>query len=285
MKTARAWKDFYARERAALGELGLLELLDDAPAVALPRRGALVFPHTRLAVSGKLVAAVANAVVDGGCDTVVALGVLHGAREEDAELVARARAGEPNAVAALRRVHGPGTASDEGHWAEEFSLDGFEALLAVAARRAARKAPRVLPRFPFLVGDRPADLPGLDELQEALAGGCALVATADPMHHGHGYGTPPEGCRRLDDPATRGFARQSVEEGFGTLSRGDFAGFLRHAAEARSDFRDGGPVLVTLLGGAVEAKVLDLALVDYSDALGAPEPTWVAGALSVFGSG
>lgn len=186
------------------------------------------------------------------------------------------------AAAAMRRVHGPGTVGDAGHWAEEFSLDGFEALLALAARRAARKAPRVLPRFPFLVGDHPAELPGLDELQKALAGGCALVATADPIHHGHGYGTPPERCLRRDDPATEAYARWSVEEGFGLLARGDLAGFLGHAAEARSDFRNAGPVLASLLGGAVKAKVLDLVLVDYSDVLGAPEPTWVAGALAVF---
>jgi hypothetical protein len=40
-----------------------------------------------------------------------------------------------------------------------------------------------------------ADLPGIDELQALLAAGAALVATADPIHHGAGYGTAPAECR------------------------------------------------------------------------------------------
>ncbi len=285
MRSAREWKDFYTRERAMLGETGLRELLDRAPGVELPERGALVFPHTRLTQSGRLVAAVADAVVRSGREEVVALGVLHGARERDADLVARARAGETEAVASLRRVHGPGAVDDAGHWCEEFSLDGFVALLRLAARCAGRAPPRVVARFPFVVGDHPCDLTGLDELRELVARGAVLVATADPIHHGHGYGTLPDRCRPREDAATMAFVRSSIEEGFGLLTRGDFAAFLRHAAEARSDFRDAGPVLAELLrdgAGEITARVEDIALVDYSDVLGAPEPTWVAGALATF---
>ena len=62
VKSAREWKEFYARERAELGERGMSALLDrardlDVPA---PGKGALLFPHTRLEASGELVASVAR---------------------------------------------------------------------------------------------------------------------------------------------------------------------------------------------------------------------------------
>src|SRR4051812_24279700 len=126
MKSAKAWQTFYRAERAALGEAGLMRLLERAPALprdVLRRGGAVVFPHTRLNASGTLPAAAARAVVESGCDTVLALGVLHGAREQDAPLFARARAGDEASVRELRRVHGPGTSHDDLHWTEEFSLE------------------------------------------------------------------------------------------------------------------------------------------------------------------
>src|SRR5438128_877793 len=118
MPTARWWKSFYARERSGID---LDALLDAAPSVAFPEQGALVFPHTRLAASGRLVASVARAAALSGRD-VLALGVLHGARERDADEVARARAGDPRAKAALRGIH-----DEAGLASEEFSLDNFRA--------------------------------------------------------------------------------------------------------------------------------------------------------------
>ena len=288
MKTARAWKDFYARERARLGAAGLDACLDRAAALGLPEglRGAdaVVFPHTRLETSGELAAAAALAAVRSGRDTVLALGVLHGARAQDAALVHGARAGDEPARTILRRVHGPGVPGDGGHWQEEFSLDGFCALLAAAARREGRRPLRVVPRFPFLTGENPADLPGLDELTEILAapGGVFLAATADPIHHGVGYETPASELRPRDEPATGAWARASVREGFERLAAGDYPGFLRHAAEAKSDFRDPGPVVVHLVGKGLCVNIRGLRLVDYADVLDAPMPTWVAGALAAF---
>jgi hypothetical protein len=272
LKTARAWKEHYRREREELGEAGLRALVASAEAVALPPRGALVFPHTHLRSSGRLTATVARAVVASGCEEVLALGVLHGAREEDAALVAAARGGEPEARARLRRLHGPGE-----HASEEFSLDAFEALLAAAAAEAGVRAPRLHARFPFLVGETPQDLPGLDELRELRGRGAALVATADPIHHGAGYGTPAPLRVALEAASER--ARASIERGFELLARRDLAAFLAHAHEAKSDFRDPGPVLATLLEGELRVTVLDVDLADYAATLGADDPTWVAGAL------
>ena len=288
MKTARAWKDYYARERAALGGEGLCARLEQAEGwvdplrAALAHGGALVFPHTRLEVSGDLPAAVALAVVRSGREEVLALGVLHGAREGDAALVQAARAGDPAARATLRRVHGPGVPDDAGRWEEEFSLDNFGALLEAAARRDGRPAPRVVRRFPFLTGPTPADLPGVAELAALVARGAALVATTDPIHHGLGYGMPPEETWPLAAAATATRARAAVEEGFQRLAARDYAAFLDHAAALRSDFRDVGPVLAHLRPAATHFALHDLRLVDYAEALAAEPPTWVAAALAAF---
>jgi len=277
VKTAREWKRHYEAERKSLGASGLRALVESAARADLPARGALIFPHTHLRSSGHLTAAVARAVVRSGREEVLALGVLHGAREEDAALVAKARSGDEAARTALRRVHGP----SNPHVSEEFSLDGFEALLAVAAEVEGKRAPRLHARFPFLTGETPEDLPGFDELLALRDQGAAVVATADPIHHGAGYGTPRPEWRGRE--AAQDFARSTIERGLGLLARFDFAGFLRDAQEARSDFRDPGPVLARLLGPPLEGSVLDLDLADYAATLGAEEPTWVAGALSRLG--
>ncbi len=292
MKTARDWKAYYSRERAELGEAGLLARLDhaegwvDALLATLAHGGAPVFPHTRLDVSGDLPAAVALPPVRSGREEVLALGVLHGGREEDAALVQAARAGEPAARAALRRVHGPGVPGDTRRWEEEFSLDNFCALVDAAARREGLPAPRVICRYPFLTGPAPADLPGVDELATLVAGGAALVATTDPIHHGIGYGLPPEECWPLAAASTATLARAAVEAGFHRLAARDYPAFLDHAATLRSDFRDVGPVLVHLLPAAPPLHVTlhDLRLVDYAEALAAAPPTWVAATLATFGA-
>ena len=290
MNSARAWKEYYARERAALGEAGLLARLEHAEGwvdpllAALAHGGALVFPHTRLEVSGDLPAAVALAAVRSGRAEVLALGVLHGAREADAALVQAARAGEVAALGTLRRVHGPGVPDDARPWEEEFSPDNFCAPVDAAARRGGLPAPRVVCRYPFLTGSTPADLPGMDELAALVADGAALVATTDPIHHGVGYGLSPEECWPLEAASTTTLARAAVEEGFHRLAARDYAAFLEHAAALRSDFRDVGPVLAHLLpAGPLHATIHDLRLVDYAEALASAPPTWVAAALASIG--
>jgi len=241
---------------------------------------------------------VALSVVRSACDEVVALGFLHGGRVFDGPLVRRAREGAPSARSALRRVHGPGLQGDGGYWIEEFSLDGFLALVELAAKREGRKAPRVLQRYPFLVGEQPADIAGADELRARIEKGAALVATADPIHHGAGYGAREEDRLPREDPQTLEFARWTIDRGFRLLAARDFGAFLRHAAEVRSDFRDTGPMMAWLVDPdgvpptqraprtkpALDVEILDLILVDYSKALDAPAPTWVAGALASFSS-
>jgi hypothetical protein len=280
MKSAIQWKQFYAREREAMGAADVNALFDRAPHVELTERGAIVFPHTKLGDSGHLIAAAARAAVASGRDTILALGVLHGGRERDADLARAARAGDQRAIGQLRGVHGRGAPRDGGIWTEEFSLDNFTALVPTAAKILGVPEPRVIQRYPFLVGSNPHDLPGLDELRSILEAGAALVATTDPVHHGVGYGTPPEQCLQRTDPQSTATARRWITEAFGQLSRHDFGRFLDGANRDRSDFRDVGPAIAALLGREFASEIIDLTLVDYAGVLGSDQPTWVVAALA-----
>jgi hypothetical protein len=275
VKAAAEWKLFYAQERAALGEVGLRERLERAPEVGFPKGGALVFPHTRIAATGDLTASAARAVVRSGADEVLALGVLHGGREAEADRVRRARAGDAAERVALRRVHH----AEEPLCVEEFSLDNFVVMLALAASAEGKKSPRVLARYPFLVGDDP-NVPGIDEIA-TLATRMPLVATTDPMHHGAGYGTPENSRRSQRDDGTHSYAHACITRQLECLARGDWSSFERLAADHRSDFRDTGPVLFEILRGegSPRGEILDLRLVDYADVLESDDPTWVAGPL------
>jgi len=265
----KQWKDFYARERASLGEAGMRAILDRAPHIELAHDGAIVFPHTRLSASGELIAAAAKAAVDCRRDTILALGVLHG--RSDAGLAAR-------------RVHGPGIGNDAGLWRDEFSLDSFMEFVELYARGLGRSPPRVVARFPLLVGSEPESLPGLDELRELVGRGAALVATTDPIHHGAGYGTPADEQLVRDDPHTHDSARACINSAFLLLSGHRFESFQTHARLNKSDFRDVGPVLASLLPKHFKFEISDLKLVNYADVLGSPDPTWVAAALVTIGS-
>jgi hypothetical protein len=260
--TVAWWKEFYARERATLD---LDALLDSAPEIEFPEGGALVFPHTRLAVSGTIVAAVAKAVARTRRD-VLGLGVLHDIVGVDAETIAKARAGDPEARHILRGVH-----DESGYASDEFSLDGFRELHARACARE-HSPVRVSARFPFLVGDRPDDLPGLEELRR-LAKDAVIVATADPIHHGIGYETPE--ARDDRSAETQAFARVRIEEQMSALAHSGFVEFARLCARDRSDFRDAGPVLARLRPNATWT-LEELCLVDYSDVFSCARPTWVA---------
>ncbi len=146
---------------------------------------------------------------------------------------------------------------------------------ALASERAGVSI-EIVERYPFLVGDDPASVPGIDALAGELGAGTMLVATTDPMHHGHAYGTPAAACLAADRPVTFDVARASVESQLATLSTHRYGECQALAARDRSDFRDTGPVLAHLLGRPFRATIHDLALVDYASALGAATPSWVA---------
>jgi hypothetical protein len=271
--SAFAWKQFYAAERERLGRNALLAMVDDAEPLELRRGGAIVVPHTRIEITGNQIAAAVATVLASGAEQVLALGVLHGARRADRDLVAAARAGDGNARAALRGVH-----DETGLAAEEFSLDGFVEMLTLAADEAGRSIQTVR-RYPSLVGDDPASLGGIEQLEQLAADGALLVATTDPIHHGHAYDTPADRCLDADNPDTIAAARSAVDDQLAALSDHRFGDFAQLTERHRSDFRDTGPVLAHLVGRGFAPEIHALTLVDYADVLDAARPSWVAGAL------
>ena len=273
MDSAADWKQFYADERRRLGPGALLAMVDEATPLDLREGGAIVIPHTRIEVTGDQIAAAVATVLASGVDRVLALGVLHGARREDRGRVAAARAGDAEARAELRGVH-----REDGLASEEFSLDGFLEMLSLATERAGR-AVEVVCRYPFLVGDDPESLDGLDELERLVADGALLVATTDPIHHGHAYGTAPADCLDADDPATTANARAAIDDQLAALADHRFGDFQALTELHHSDFRDTGPAVALLVRRAMAPNVHDLSLVDYAQVLGAASPSWVAGAL------
>jgi len=273
MDSAFAWKQYYRAERHRLGAPRLLELVDAARPLDHVVGGAVVIPHTRMEVTGGQIGAAVATVLASGADRVLALGVLHGARRSDRDRVAAASGGDADAVAELRGVH-----DEHGLASEEFSLDGFAEVLGLAAERAGRHVD-VVRRYPFLVGDDPASMPGIEELERLVGDGAALVATTDPIHHGHAYGTPTDDCLDPEDPRTRAAARSAVDEQLTALSAHRYADFAALVERDRSDFRDTGPLLAQLVGRGFVHEMHAVELVDYADALGSPSPSWVAGAL------
>jgi hypothetical protein len=173
----------------------------------------------------------------------------------------------------LRGVH-----DEDGLAAEEFSLDGFAEMLTLAANRAGRSID-VVRRYPFLVGDDPTSLAGIDEVERIVADGALLVATTDPIHHGHAYGTPSAHCLDADDPATRSTALSAIDDQLAALSDHRFDDFAQLTEQHRSDFRDTGPVLAHLVGRGFQSEIHEMSLVDYAGVLDAASPSWVAGAL------
>ncbi len=265
MPTARWWKEFYAAERESLGRKGLEHFIIESPSVVPPKRGALIFPHTRLAGSGHLTAAAARAVIESGCETVLALGVLHGIPRDRMDLT--------------------GIHFDDELTRNEFSLDNFEVLLRLAANLFSKPMPKYLPAYPVWTGAdalEPKDIPCFEHLRFLLQSGAALVATGDLVHHGIGYGTPAGLCLDIASPAAMDYSRDAIVEQFAALDARNYTKFLSLCERSHSDFRDVRPVLAALVPAPAPASILELTLVNYADVLQAVEPTWVAAALINF---
>ncbi len=274
--------DFKARAEAAhrrLGPEGARRLLEAGRAwdlaPVLRSGGAIVFPHVSIEVCGPHTAAAVHACLDCGAERVLVLGVLHALTDElEGARVRVADGGDPSREASWG-IQGPGLPGRED-WRREFSLSHFLFLWREETARRGAEGPQLIVRYPYLAGGRPDRLPGMEDL-ELAARGAAVVATADPFHHGIGYGdTPSESY--APDRLGLALARRRIDEGLELLRSADYAAYNRHCVEAKSDARDVGQVLGHLLG-PVRGRVLDLVADDMSDVYGAQPPTWVAGAL------
>ena len=175
-------------------------------------------------------------------------------------------------------IQGPGI---EGRleWTGDHALISWRHLWQAELERrgiSEKQAPRVYERYPYLAGGRPQDLPGIDDLARLMED-AAVLSTADPFHHGIGYGDDPDSAYNHDAEGLA-YAKSVIESGLRILEAGDYHAYNRHCVEAKSDARDTGQVY-RYLRGPMRGEVLDISFTDSAELYDAPKPTWVAGAL------
>ena len=186
--------ELYRSEHDELGERGTLERLergrewDLAPTLAAG--GVVVFPHAGVLDCGHQVAAAVHGCLDSGADRVIVVSVLHAFTDEMEEARRRVSAGDDPSEWRFWGIQGTGLeAGDE--WRDDHALISFRHFWAAETTRRGVRGPEVVERYPYLAGGHPERLPGIEELAE-LAGDAVIVSTADPFHHGVGYGDAPE---------------------------------------------------------------------------------------------
>jgi hypothetical protein len=269
----------YRAEHEALGEKGTLALLEKARqwdlAPTLQAGGVIVFPHAGVADCGHQIAAAVLACLDSGAERVLVISVLHAFTDEMEAARVRVANGAEVSQEAFWGIQGPGLAGKD-NWRHDHALYSFRHFWQAETRRRGIKGPQVIERYPYLAGGKPELLPGIEELA-GLAQDSVIVSTADPFHHGLGYGDAPENSY-FPEAGGLELARQTIEEGIDILARGDYWGYNQHCVRAKSDARDAGQVF-RYLTGPLSGRILDLTYSDASQLYHQPPPTWVAAAL------
>jgi hypothetical protein len=271
----------YNREHAELGEKGTLAHLEKARqwdlSGTLNSGGVLVFPHAGVADCGYQIAAAVHAALDSGADRVIVISVLHAFTDEMEQARRRVAAGGVDlSQERLRGIQGPGIEGRE-EWPGDHALISWRHFWnAEVKRRGLSSPPEAVERYPYLAGGHPETMPGIEALQ-ALAEDAVIVSTADPFHHGLGYGHTVEEAFHPDE-AGLAKARASIEEGIAILEKADYWGYNQHCVQAKSDARDAGQVF-RYLRGPMKGRIVDLTYSDASDLYKQPKPTWVAAPL------
>lgn len=269
----------YRAEHEAMGEQGTLERLEQARqwnvAPVLEAGGVLVFPHAGVLDCGHQIAAVVHACLDSGADQVVVVSVLHAFTDEMEQARRAVAAGGAPSDWPFWGIQGtdlPG----RSEWRGDHALMSFRHFWAAETKRRGIKGPQVIERYPYLAGGKPDQLPGIDELAK-LAENAVIVSTADPFHHGIGYGDAPENSLPPHEGGLD-LARRTIENGMNILGRGDYWGYNEHCVQAKSDARDAGQVF-RFLRGPMQGQILDLTYSDAAELYKQPAPTWVAAPL------
>ena len=276
----------YAREHAALGDYGTALRLSKGQdlneryqlARTLQQGGVLVFPHAGVKDDGHQVAACVSAALDSGADTVLVISVLHAFTDDMEQARRRVAAGGAPSAEPYWGIQGPGI-HGRTEWQSDHALISWRYFWDAEIKRrglSSKQTPRVIERYPYLAGGKPQDLPGIQEL-EAIAKDAVIVSTADPFHHGIGYGDAPEDSYHPDEAGIAN-ARRILEDGIRILEKGDYWGYNQHCVAAKSDARDAGQVF-RYLRGEMRGYIRDISPSDASELYKQPKPTWVAAAL------
>jgi hypothetical protein len=279
------WPVIYNAQHAALSSQQVDQFLERGNqwqlGSLLNAGGVVVFPHAAVHECGHQVAAAANAVLDSGSHKVLVVSVLHAWTPEMEEARTRLASGEDLTGHPLRGIHGPDMPNSRPEWQLDHALIGFrfflkEALARLAKQNNARIQPQVREVYPFLAGEHPETLPNYEHLAR-WAEDAVIVSTADPFHHGIGYGDDFTVARAPEDGGLE-LARASINESNRLLSEANYAAYLQQCVRARNDARDAGP-LFRQLSGPLQPEILDLTSSDMQENYQSPPPTWVAAAL------
>lgn len=269
----------YAQEHDALGEAGTYRLLDEARrwdlSGTLDTGGVIVFPHAGVADCGHQIAAAVHACLDSGADRVLVISVLHAFTDEMETARIRVANGSDPADWPFWGLQGPGLDGRQ-EWRGDHALFSFRHFWEAETKRRGIDGPEVIERYPYLAGGQPERLLGIEKVHE-IARDAVIVSTADPFHHGIGYGDPPEASYHPHEGGLK-LARQRIKEGISLLEAGDYWGYNQHCVEAKSDARDAGQVF-RYLRGPMRGRIVDLTHSDASELYRQPKPTWVAAAL------
>lgn len=273
----------YTREHAELGEAGTLDHLERGRqwdlSGTLRAGGVLVFPHAGVKDCGYQIAACVHAALDSGADKVVVISVLH-AFTADMEAARRkvAAGGSPSEWP-FWGIQGTDLPGGRSEWMSDHALMSWRHFWNAEIKRrgiSPDRAPKVFERYPYLAGGHPEFLPGIMELSK-LARDAVILSTADPFHHGIGYGDTPENS--FDhDAAGLARAQAVIEDGIRILGSGDYWGYNQHCVTAKSDHRDAGQVF-RYLRGPMTGRVVDITYSDAAALYKTPPPTWVAAPL------
>lgn len=271
--------NLYNREHAALGNEHTYRLLDEGKqwdvSETLRSGGVVVFPHAGVWDCGQQIAAAVHGALDSGTDKVVVISVLHAFTDAMQDARVRVANGENPNQWAFWGIQGPGF-SERDEWTRDHALISWRHFWAAETKRRGIKGPQVIERYPYLAGGRPDLLPGIDELAREVED-AVIVSTADPFHHGIGYGDAPEDSY-FPHEGGLDLARKTLLEGIAMLEKGDYAGYNQHCVTAKSDARDAGQVF-RYLRGPMKGKILDLKHSEAGELYKTPDPTWVATAL------
>lgn len=281
-KLRRDIQAMYKREHEELGEKGTLELLERGQewdfSGLLSAGGILVFPHAGVQDCGHQVAAAVHACLDSSADRVLFISVLHAIDQELEDARVRVAQGGDPAKEASWGIQGPGLEGRQD-WKQDHAPMSWRYLWKAETARRGIEGPKVIERFPYLAGGKPEALPGIEEVLE-LAEDAVIVSTADPFHHGIGYGTPPEDALHPHGGGLE-LAHKTIEAGMEILGRGDYWGYNQHCVEAKSDHRDAGQVM-RFVRGSMRGRIVDMAYTVAEELYNAPPPTWVAAPLVVW---
>ena len=270
----------YDSELSALGEKKTLDLLDRGRqwdlSGTIASGGVVVFPHALVNDCGYQVAAAVHACLDSGADKVLVISVLHAFTEEMDWARREVAKGMSPSKSRFWGIQGPKAPSSRNEYRADHALMIFRHLWHAEVKRRGKPAPELIERYPYLAGGKPETLPGLEAIAR-LAENAAVVSTADPFHHGIGYGDDFDTALFPEDGGLDR-ARSSIEEGIRLLENQDYWGYNEHCVEARSDARDAGQ-LFTYLRGPMKGSIVDLSYSNADKLYKAPKPTWVATAL------